>query len=226
MGRVAIRRQSAARVGIMRTDAHGSPALRTHHCYHRVAAAIPGSPYLLRRPKLRRSCARDGQRSEQGFAVLFQQARRCGGRQRARGCRFRRAPPNCIMKLNWWSRCMSAAPMSASTEAASLIFGYAVGIDLTRRDLQAEAKKSGRPWDMAKGFDHSAPIGPLRLGIPPAVGLDLFEHRWRDAPERRSQGHDLERRGNYRGAFQLCGARARRFDIYRHARRCRPDQAR
>jgi fumarylpyruvate hydrolase len=55
-------------------------------------------------------------------------------------------------------------------EAQSLIFGYAVGIDLTRRDLQAEAKKSGRPWDMAKGFDQSAPIGPLTLGIPPATG--------------------------------------------------------
>ena len=55
-------------------------------------------------------------------------------------------------------------------DTASLIFGYAVGIDLTRRDLQAEAKKSGRPWDMAKGFDHSAPIGPLALGTPPASG--------------------------------------------------------
>jgi len=54
-----------------------------------------------------------------------------------------------------------------------MIFGHAVGIDLTRRDLQAEAKKSGRPWDMAKGFDHSAPIGPLTLGIP-RVGLDLL----------------------------------------------------
>ena len=49
------------------------------------------------------------------------------------------------------------------------IFGYAVGIDLTRRDLQAEAKKGGRPWDMAKGFDHSAPIGALKLGVPPAA---------------------------------------------------------
>jgi fumarylpyruvate hydrolase len=55
-------------------------------------------------------------------------------------------------------------------DAAAMIFGYAVGIDLTRRDLQAEAKKSGRPWDMAKGFDHSAPIGPLTMGIPPASG--------------------------------------------------------
>lgn len=58
-----------------------------------------------------------------------------------------------------------------AAEAASLIFGHAVGIDLTRRDLQADAKKAGRPWDMAKGFDHSAPIGPLCLGAPPASGL-------------------------------------------------------
>jgi fumarylpyruvate hydrolase len=56
------------------------------------------------------------------------------------------------------------------SDAAAMIFGYAVGIDLTRRDLQAEAKKSGRPWDMAKGFDHSAPIGPLMPGIPPTAG--------------------------------------------------------
>src|SRR3984957_11502539 len=55
-------------------------------------------------------------------------------------------------------------------DAASMIFGFAVGIDLTRRDLQAEAKKAGRPWDMAKGFDHSAPVGPLRRGVPPASG--------------------------------------------------------
>lgn len=48
------------------------------------------------------------------------------------------------------------------------IFGCAVGLDLTRRDLQAAAKKAGRPWDMAKGFDRSAPIGPLTLAPPPA----------------------------------------------------------
>src|SRR3984957_18365556 len=64
-------------------------------------------------------------------------------------------------------------------DAASMIFGYAVGIDLTRRDLQAEAKKSGRPWDMAKGFDRSAPIGPLMQGVPPpqgAIGLTIDGH--------------------------------------------------
>lgn len=46
-------------------------------------------------------------------------------------------------------------------DSASHILGYAVGIDLTRRDLQAEAKQRGRPWDAAKGFDHSAPIAPI-----------------------------------------------------------------
>ncbi|MEX0370468.1 MAG: fumarylacetoacetate hydrolase family protein [Tateyamaria sp.] len=41
------------------------------------------------------------------------------------------------------------------------IWGAGVGIDLTRRDLQAEAKKMGRPWDWSKAFDHSAPMSPL-----------------------------------------------------------------
>lgn len=59
-------------------------------------------------------------------------------------------------------------------DALTYVWGYAVGIDMTRRDVQAAAKKGGRPWDMAKGFDHSAPIGPLvpamNLGAHPASG--------------------------------------------------------
>jgi fumarylpyruvate hydrolase len=55
-------------------------------------------------------------------------------------------------------------------QAAGLIFGHAVGLDMTRRDLQAVARKAGRPWDMAKGFDQSAPIDPLVEGVPPATG--------------------------------------------------------
>ena len=55
------------------------------------------------------------------------------------------------------------------------IVGWAVGCDLTRRDLQAEAKKTGRPWDAAKGFDQSAPCGALTLGpLPdPAAAIAL-----------------------------------------------------
>jgi fumarylpyruvate hydrolase len=41
------------------------------------------------------------------------------------------------------------------------VYGYAVGLDMTRRDLQAQAKKTGRPWETGKAFDQSAPIGPL-----------------------------------------------------------------
>ena len=49
-----------------------------------------------------------------------------------------------------------------SPEAAlDLVFGYGVGIDLTRRDLQFEARDKGRPWDWGKAFDRSAPIAPL-----------------------------------------------------------------
>ena len=49
-----------------------------------------------------------------------------------------------------------------AADAMKHVWGYAVGLDMTRRDLQGEAKKMGRPWDIGKGFDHSAPIGPIR----------------------------------------------------------------
>jgi fumarylpyruvate hydrolase len=48
-----------------------------------------------------------------------------------------------------------------ATDAHKHIFGYAVGLDMTRRDLQNEMKKQGRPWCIAKGFDCSAPIGAI-----------------------------------------------------------------
>lgn len=48
------------------------------------------------------------------------------------------------------------------TDAAGCVFGAAIGIDWTRRDLQNEAKKAGRPWDTAKAFDLAATMGPLQ----------------------------------------------------------------
>lgn len=50
----------------------------------------------------------------------------------------------------------------APEDALATVFGYAVGNELTRRDLQADAKAGARPWDMAKGFDHSAVLSPIR----------------------------------------------------------------
>ena len=62
--------------------------------------------------------------------------------------------------------------------ALDCVYGYAAGLDMTRRDLQARAKKEGKPWDMAKGFDLSAPIGPLapasRIGHPAKGRIVLF----------------------------------------------------
>jgi fumarylpyruvate hydrolase len=57
----------------------------------------------------------------------------------------------------------------APEAALQLVLGYAVGVDLTRRDLQSAAKDKGQPWDAAKGFDASAPISPIRrwTGAPP-----------------------------------------------------------
>ncbi|ACG76727.1 fumarylacetoacetate hydrolase family protein [Phenylobacterium zucineum HLK1] len=60
-------------------------------------------------------------------------------------------------------------------QALDLVFGYAVGVDLTRRDLQAAAKGKGQPWDSAKGFDQSAPVSAIRrwTGAPPQGRIRL-----------------------------------------------------
>jgi fumarylpyruvate hydrolase len=55
----------------------------------------------------------------------------------------------------------------AAEEALGLVFGYAAGNDLTRRDLQSVARKRGEPWDTSKGFDYAAPVAAIR---PAALG--------------------------------------------------------
>ncbi|MGO4406544.1 fumarylacetoacetate hydrolase family protein [Bosea sp. RAF48] len=63
------------------------------------------------------------------------------------------------------------------SEALAHIYGYAAGLDMTRRDLQNAAKKTGRPWDMSKGFDLSGPIGEIvsasQAGHPSAGKIEL-----------------------------------------------------
>ena len=65
----------------------------------------------------------------------------------------------------------------AAGDALRHVWGYAAGLDMTRRDLQGEAKKAGRPWDMGKGFDQSAPIGAIvpaaRLADPTRGRIEL-----------------------------------------------------
>lgn len=64
----------------------------------------------------------------------------------------------------------------APEDALDLVYGYTVGLDLTRRDLQAHAKSKGLPWDAAKAFDRSAPLGEL---VPTAIaGHDFSRRLW------------------------------------------------
>jgi fumarylpyruvate hydrolase len=75
----------------------------------------------------------------------------------------------------------------APAQAAALIFGYGVGLDLTRRDLQAQAKAKGHPWDVAKGFDHSAPISALRPAAEVALAANsVLRLRVNDAPRQQA----------------------------------------
>ena len=68
-----------------------------------------------------------------------------------------------------------APPGELPVEAAGeLVYGYAVGLDLTRRDLQAAAKAKGLPWDTAKGFDQSAPVSEI---VPAAELGELAPRR-------------------------------------------------
>ena len=63
-------------------------------------------------------------------------------------------------------------------DAAQYVFGYAVGLDMTRRDLQLELRKAGRPWELGKAYDQSAPIGPI---YPASQVGDLADARiWVD----------------------------------------------
>ena len=63
----------------------------------------------------------------------------------------------CTTSSSSSSRSARAGPNIPAARALDHVFGYAVGLDMTRRDLQGEAKKMGRPWDTGKAFDGSAP---------------------------------------------------------------------
>lgn len=66
----------------------------------------------------------------------------------------------------------------AAAQAMEHVYGYALGLDMTRRDLQNDMKKQGRPWCIGKAFDHSAPIGPLVAAtqLPDIEQADISLH--------------------------------------------------
>jgi fumarylpyruvate hydrolase len=77
-----------------------------------------------------------------------------------------------------------------AADAMKHVFGYAIGLDMTRRDLQGEMKKLGRPWEIGKAFEHSAPCLPL---VPASdVGHPSAGAIWLDVNGERRQSGDLK----------------------------------
>jgi len=124
-------------------------------------------------------------------------------------------------------------------QALDHVLGYAVGLDLTLRDMQSEAKKRGEPWSLSKGFDGSAPVSPIvpRAEVGDGSGLSIAlevngEQRQRgetsmmiaDVPALIEQ---LSRRSRAdRAALAPDDARARRSDLYRYSGGRRADRRR
>ena len=86
-------------------------------------------------------------------------------------------------------------------KALDCVWGYGVGIDLTRRDLQIASRDIKRPWEVGKAFDASAPCGPLHPGQqdrPSAARASIaLKVQRQGAPGRRSRADDLERAGDH-----------------------------
>jgi fumarylpyruvate hydrolase len=84
------------------------------------------------------------------------------------------------------------AGVNVTREAAlELVYGYAVGIDLTRRDLQLAAREQGRPWDAGKGFDDSAPVSAIHRSSE--IGHPSRGAIWLTVNEETRQSADLDR---------------------------------
>ena len=108
-----------------------------------------------------------------------------------------------------------------AADAMKHVFGYAVGIDMTRRDLQAEAKKLQRPWEVGKAFEKSAPCTPL---VPaqhvesPAKGAIWLEVNGERKQTGDLDADDLGHPAPDRVPVGPVRAHARRSHLHRHAR--------
>ena len=87
----------------------------------------------------------------------------------------------------------------APQDALGLVFGYAAGNDLTRRDLQSAAKERGEPWDTSKGFDGSAPVAAIR---PANAGHVSRGRIWLSVNGKVRQESDISRMVLARGIFE------------------------
>ena len=104
-------------------------------------------------------------------------------------------PPTCITRPSWPSLLKSGGVNIAVDRALDHVYGYALALDMTRRDLQGEQKKLRRPWEIGKAFERSAPVGPVHpaSAVGPSVRRqDRAEGQRRAPPGRRPRPDDLE----------------------------------
>ena len=107
-------------------------------------------------------------------------------------------------------------------QALDHVYGYAVGLDMTRRDLQLEARDKGRPWEFGKSFAQSAPIGALHRAQDishPSSAADHAGRQWPAAPVVGHRQADLVGVRVRGASVRVRGAGAGRPDHDRHARR-------
>ena len=138
-------------------------------------------------------------------------------------------PRTCTTRSRWWWRWAPAGRHPRSTRRSSHVYGYGVGLDMTRRDIQGEAKKAGRPWEMGKAFDQSAPCTALqpaaKIGHPGKGAI------WLKVNGVEKQKGDLAqqiwdvRRTDFL-PVEPDHARPRRPHLFRHARRRGPGEGR
>ncbi len=114
-------------------------------------------------------------------------------------------------------------------KALDHVYGYAVGLDMTRRDLQRAMGDEKKPWEIGKSFDHAAVIGPIHpvsQDRPHDQGSDLARGQWHREADLRPRQDDLERR---RADIETLGrlrAEGRRHHLFRHTGECRPGRER
>ena len=162
---------------------------------------VSGAPHLVRRPQLRGAHPRDGSGRARPAVLLCQAGRRdrAGWRRR---CPTRPLTKDMHHEVELVVALKSGGRNIKLDSALDCIYGYGVGIDLTRRDLQIASRDMKRPWEIGKAFDASAPCGPLQPAEqdrPSEQGPHRAQGQRQGAPGRRSGADDLERaRGDRR----------------------------
>ena len=128
---------------------------------HDLGRALSGAPHLLRRPELFRACAGNGRATRTPIRPSSLQNPPMRSSPNGAVVPYPQASFDFQHEVELVVAFKGGGRDITPDRVDDLIFGYAVGLDMTRRDLQAAAKKKGRPWDMSKGFDHSAPCGAI-----------------------------------------------------------------